>query len=43
MKIWSHTNEWQGLGNFEFDEQPICVAIHPSAWQIALGFKTGYA
>ena len=29
------------MSNFTFDEQPICIDIHPSSWQIALGFKSG--
>lgn len=39
--MFNHTNEWEAHGTFEFEEQPLCIDLHPSGDQIAVGFKTG--
>lgn len=41
LKVFNHTNEWGAHSTYEFEEQPLCIDIHPSGDQIALGFKTG--
>ena len=41
LKVFNHTNEWNTHSTFEFQEQPICIDLHPSGDQIAVGFKTG--
>lgn len=41
MKLWTHTNEWRAVSNFDLEEQPLCLDVHESGWQLALGFRTG--
>ena len=41
MKVFNHTNEWGAHATFEFEEQPLCIDLHPSGNQISVGFKTG--
>jgi hypothetical protein len=41
VKVFNHTNEWEAHSTFEFEEQPLCIDLHPSGDQIAVGFKTG--
>jgi hypothetical protein len=41
LKVFNFSTEWETASTYEFEEQPICIALHPSSWQIAVGFKTG--
>ena len=41
LKLWTHTNDWKSSCSFLFDEQPIALDVHPSSWQLAIGFKSG--
>lgn len=41
LKVFNHTNEWGAHSTYEFEEQPLCIDLHPSGDQIAIGFKTG--
>ncbi|CAI2387801.1 unnamed protein product [Moneuplotes crassus] len=41
VKVFNHSNEWTTHNTFEFEDQPLCINLHPSGSQIAVGFKTG--
>jgi hypothetical protein len=41
LKVFNHSNEWGAHSTFEFEEKLLCIDLHPSGHQIAVGFKTG--
>lgn len=32
IKFWTHTTEWTAIANFDFEEQPNCLDLHPSGF-----------
>jgi len=41
-KFWEYGNDYRELYSIFFHDHPECIAIHPLAIQIAIGFSEGY-
>ena len=42
LRIWAHSNEWKGVNNYYLNDQPLSIDIHPTGFQLVLGYLTSF-